>query len=336
MEKRYQVFISSTFSDLQDERRQVMETIMQMDCIPAGMEMFPASDDEQLEFIQKVIDDCDYYILIIGGRYGSEDYQGISYTEREYDYAFNKGIPILVFMHGEPSNIPFGKTESNPHKREKLEGFKKKVSSNRLIKFWTNKGELPGLVALSLTKAIKMYPQVGWIRGNQSNNQDLLEQINNLRIEKDRLQSKVSDLEIMKGDLDVAADNLSKEDDMVELKGTYLNENDTKCIWKVEVSWNEIFSLIGPFLFEAKNYTNAKSCFEDVLKKYINHTSGYKFRIDGNTFQTIKIQLYALKLIKIFNCSLNENEFIETIMLSDLGKKHLIKIKSIKKPDSEE
>ena len=71
MEKRYQVFVSSTFADLKEERRKVIQTLMEMDCIPSGMEIFPAADEEQWEFIKKVISDCDYYILIIGGRYGS-------------------------------------------------------------------------------------------------------------------------------------------------------------------------------------------------------------------------------------------------------------------------
>ena len=53
---------------------------MEMDCIPAGMELFPAADEEQWEFIKRVIDDCDYYVLIIGGRDGSLTPEGISYT----------------------------------------------------------------------------------------------------------------------------------------------------------------------------------------------------------------------------------------------------------------
>jgi hypothetical protein len=63
MEKRYQVFVSSTFADLQQERHGIMQTLMQLDCIPAGMELFPAADEEQWAFIQKVIADCDYYLF---------------------------------------------------------------------------------------------------------------------------------------------------------------------------------------------------------------------------------------------------------------------------------
>lgn len=53
MEKRYQVFVSSTYADLKDERQHVLQALMEMDCIPAGMELFPATDEEQWEFIKK-------------------------------------------------------------------------------------------------------------------------------------------------------------------------------------------------------------------------------------------------------------------------------------------
>ena len=41
VEKREQVFVSSTFKDLVDERAAVIQTLLEADCIPSGMEMFP-------------------------------------------------------------------------------------------------------------------------------------------------------------------------------------------------------------------------------------------------------------------------------------------------------
>lgn len=64
MEKRYQVFVSSTFTDLTDERRAVMQALLELNCIPAGMELFPASTDDQWTLIQRVIDDCDYHLVL--------------------------------------------------------------------------------------------------------------------------------------------------------------------------------------------------------------------------------------------------------------------------------
>lgn len=160
MEKRYQVFVSSTYADLKDERQRVTQTLMEMDCIPAGMELFPAADEEQWEFIKRVIDDCDYYLLIIGGRYGSVTADGISYTEKEYDYAISVGLKVLAFVHERPDDIPVGKSDIALELRAKLEAFRSKVSTNRLVKFWKAAAELPGMVALSLSKTMKLYPAV--------------------------------------------------------------------------------------------------------------------------------------------------------------------------------
>jgi len=52
-DKKYQVFISSTYSDLIDERRKVLDILLMADCIPAGMEAFVATDIEQFEVIKK-------------------------------------------------------------------------------------------------------------------------------------------------------------------------------------------------------------------------------------------------------------------------------------------
>lgn len=150
-----------------DERQRVIQTLLDMGCIPAGMELFPAVDEAQLQFIKRVIDDCDYYVLIIGGRYGSTGIDGVSYTEKEYEYAVERGIKVLAFIHEDPNNIPLGKSDTEPDMRTRLSAFRKRVAQDRLVKFWRYAHELPGLVALSLANAIRQHPAVGWIRGDQ-------------------------------------------------------------------------------------------------------------------------------------------------------------------------
>lgn len=92
MEIKYQVFVSSTYKDLLEERQEVMQALLELDCIPVGMELFPAADDDQWTLIKRLIDDCDYYILIAGGRYGSVNKEGISYTQMEYEYALSRAF----------------------------------------------------------------------------------------------------------------------------------------------------------------------------------------------------------------------------------------------------
>lgn len=96
MDKKYQVFVSSTYEDLQEERKAVMEALLQMNCFPVGMEYFNAADDSQWDVITSLIDECDYYVLIVAGRYGSiDEASGISYTQKEYEYAVKKNILLF-------------------------------------------------------------------------------------------------------------------------------------------------------------------------------------------------------------------------------------------------
>lgn len=167
MDKRYQVFVSSTFADLEIERGKVMQTILNFDCFPAGMELFPAMDEEQFEYIKRIIDDSDYYLLIIGGRYGSVDDKGVSWTEKEYDYAVSKEIPVLVFDYKDFTKLPADKTDQDDKKRKKLIAFKKKVSTGRLIKYWTNVNDLDAVVAKSLPRVLELQPRTGWARADK-------------------------------------------------------------------------------------------------------------------------------------------------------------------------
>ena len=218
MDKRYQVFVSSTYADLKEERRHVIQALMEMDCIPAGMELFPAADEEQWKFIKKVIDDCDYYLLIIGGRYGSTTDDGISYTEKEFDYAVENGLKVLALIHGEPDDISFGKSEQDPELRNKLLAFKDKVMNGRLVKFWKSAKELPGLVALSMTKTIKMYPAIGWVKANHVANESILQEINELRKENFELQKILKDTDTKQ---ELTIDGIANIDSKFTIHGHY-------------------------------------------------------------------------------------------------------------------
>ena len=164
MDKRYQIFISSTFSDLEEERRMIMETIIDLNCFPAGMEMFPSTDTKQLDYIKNVIDNSDYYILILAGRYGTLAKDGVSYTEKEYNYAKKKGIPVLAFIRKNINLLPHRLVDSDSKKIEKLECFKNKVKKGRLVSFWESPLELKFQIHSSLVKEFKLHPRKGWIR----------------------------------------------------------------------------------------------------------------------------------------------------------------------------
>lgn len=190
MQPRYQVFLSSTFRDLREERQAALEAILELGHFPAGMEAFPAADATPWELIRTIIADSDYYVLIIGGKYGSTGPEGISYTEMEFNLALELKKPVLAFLHGSPDDIPAGKTELDPEARLRLTQFRERVSE-RICKTWTSKESLKAAVLLALVHAIRTKPAFGWIRNEGLENQELLKRLATLQERHDALLAEV-------------------------------------------------------------------------------------------------------------------------------------------------
>ncbi|MBP1036161.1 DUF4062 domain-containing protein [Serratia fonticola] len=290
MDKRYQVFVSSTFTDLEDERKHVIQTLMEMDCIPAGMELFPAIDEEQWEFIKRIIDDCDYYLLIIGGRYGTVADDGLSYTEKEFDYAVSKGLKVIVLVHENPGQLPVNKSELNPESRDKLTNFITKASDGRLRKTWANVKDLPGLVALSMTKTIKTYPAVGWVRANKITNEMALSELNELRKRNEELLAKVDELEnksCFSPPEDIASfDSIFK----VNYHGGFFDpyQADLGEYLSIHLKWSKLFSVISPFVVGGANDNDVVKVLEDYINK-----------VQPNCFDEINVDIHDIKTIYI-------------------------------------
>ena len=195
MDKKYQIFISSTYEDLREERDKVRDAILSMYHFPVGMELFGAASTEQWEIIKETIDTSDYYILIVGQRYGTVipdgPDKGISYTEKEFKYAKEKGIPILAFLIDDSVPVKAAYVEKK-HIKE-FDKFKADVKKGRTVTWWNNADELAQKVTAALHKEIERHPPVQcWIRVDDSlmdHNDDTnyASQITKLVYEKQRL-----------------------------------------------------------------------------------------------------------------------------------------------------
>jgi hypothetical protein len=328
MNKRHQVFVSSTYADLREERSRVIQTLMEMDCIPSGMELFPAADEDQFEFIKKVIDDCDYYLLIIGGRYGSTTAEGVSYTEKEYEYAISKGLKIIALLHQEPDSIAVGKTDKDADLGKRLEEFREKVQQGRLVKYWQTAEDLPGIVSLSMSKAIKTYPAVGWVRGNAAASTELLEEINELRKKNAELQAELSSVAPT---LSQAIENIAGLDVTFGLAGTYqIRYNSEQIAWKSNLTFGEMFALIGPHLLEHPS----DGLVQIELAKSILGLQGkkpYSTKIEDQPFQTFKIQLQALGLIDLKYTGTSKGGMALFWSLTNKGTQIMLRLRVVRK-----
>ena len=200
MSKKLQVFISSTYTDLIEERQAAVAAVLKAGHIPAGMELFSAGDKSQLSTIQSWIEQSDAYMLILGGRYGSiEPESKLSYTELEFDYAVELGKPLFAVVISEDGLDKKLKAKgAEVIERDHgllLSKFRKKVLSN-ISNFFDEPKDIRLAVFESLPDLSSNKNLIGWVRADQIvNTQPLVDEIKKLSDENSTLRAKLAQLE---------------------------------------------------------------------------------------------------------------------------------------------
>jgi len=327
-DKRYQIFISSTFEDLKEERRSVIRAILEMDHIPAGMELFPASDENAWTLIKDVIKKSDYYVIIIGGRYGSLNSSGISYTETEYDFAMKTGLPIIPLLHKNPDNLPRGKTDTDEKSWKKLQDFRSKVENNHTCKFWESAEDLGAKLIIGITSNIKRHPRIGWIRADELPSIETLQKLEEAR---DRISYLEKSLEDAISGPPQGTENLASGQEKISIKFKDDSLISTNKVDNVMYTWDELFNILGPHMMrEVREYQLTNAIRENIVeKKGINSDDSYHIKINDEDFQAIKIQLLALGLIQKSKIKHTPSDTSTYWSLTLYGESYLLKLKAI-------
>ncbi|WP_091032544.1 DUF4062 domain-containing protein [Microbacterium oxydans] len=350
-EKREQVFVSSTYVDLLAERQVIIQTLLQADCLPAGMELFPASDDEKWDLIKRVIDDSDYYVVVIGGRYGSVDDDGLSFTEKEFDYADSIAKPIMAFLHGEPGAITADKTELDPDARAKLDAFRTKASK-RMAKFWTTPDGLAGAVALSLIQTRKTHPAEGWVRASAAMTPEVEREMAELRAtaaalekalqeERESLSRREFDADLAQGDdeyqLPIIVRYYTQEDvDSGRNRPVFA----TGHFAYSPVTWDEIFADLGPSLLDEASETAMRrelSIFAYAVSMPDPPAPEDAVEIAdvdaaAGALEDVKVQFFSLGLIEQSSRRHPVTDKNSYWTLTSEGRAHLMRLRALRKP----
>jgi hypothetical protein len=199
MRKKLQIFISSTFTDLLEERQAAVQAVLRAGNIPAGMELFSAGNKSQLDTIKKWIDESDIYMLILGGRYGSlEPETQLSYTELEYRYAMEREKSLFAIVLSDSMIELKVKTEGQKvlelENQDKFKKFKEFVLS-KVCRICSDESEIKLSILESIIDIQSQTELIGWIKGDEiPDNSILISELEILRKERDELQEKVNSL----------------------------------------------------------------------------------------------------------------------------------------------
>ncbi|MBC7083749.1 MAG: DUF4062 domain-containing protein [Firmicutes bacterium] len=342
MEKRYQVFVSSTYDDLQEERQEVMHALLELDCIPAGMELFPAANEDQWSVIQRVIDDCDYYVVIVAGRYGSiHQASGLGYTEREYRYAIEKGKPSIAFLHRDPGAIPNNRSEQSEEGKRKLAAFRA-LLEQKVCKYWASPEELGSVVSRSLVQLMKTHPAVGWVKADNIVSENATAEI--LRLQK-QVEELERELKASRTKPPEGTEALAQGDDSYEILYTFRVTSET---WdttvyqaRFETTWNDIFAAVSPTMIDEASERTLRAVLNRFVKdnqlgdlknqKKFAGMSIDDFSIADSAFDTIKVQLRALGLIRRSEKNRSVKDTNTYWTLTPYGDTLMVRLRAIKR-----
>ena len=257
-DKIYQIFVSSTFKDLEKERQEVLAAVVESGNMPIGMEYFPSTSATPFEYIKTMLQKSDYYILILAGKYGSiEPSSGLSYTELEYDYAQQLGIPTMVFLHYDINNLPMSLNEVDPNIISKLQKFREKASKS-LAKMWSTAQELKSQVLHSIYTTIQTCPRTGWVRA-------------------DSTEQNTDNFDYSQ----IAYHTATEDTDFWELS------HEGKCFQERDVVWAELILCVFPSLQQMMSKYEIKGIIEDNCGDILD-----------KDFERIFIQLQQQHLIR--------------------------------------
>ncbi|QFT88091.1 hypothetical protein FIU87_05520 [Bacillus sp. THAF10] len=329
MKKKLQVFISSTFTDLQEERQAAVEAVLNAGHIPAGMELFKSGDVSQKEVIKKWINDSDVYMLILGGRYGVIDEEtGISYTHWEYEYAGEIGKPrFAIIIHEEALENKVKELGSNVIEKVNYplyENFRKLVLE-KISKFYTDNKDIKLVIYESLKEFERREDLTGWISGKEvtenhsllTENYNLLKEVTDLKKKLNKMATDLKKKDDIEGNDYEEILKVLKHKEVVIPIGTF---NDDEYDGK-KISLFLLFIVFqDDFTIGITNNASSMSKVENFLFYYVAPiliTYGLLEKIKlANRIQRVQTSKAGLKFLKVSN----NNEFKQKQSILDSAK----------------
>lgn len=278
IDKRYHVFISSSGADMQPERSVLAQTLASLGFFSWGLE---ARTPLTTAFARRQIDDCDYFVILLGSRYGDLSASGVSYVHLEYIYAITKQKPVLVILHESPESRAPELQETTKDGQRKFDDFRRQLQRERdMVVTFREPKDLEVILRHAMPQLTQRYPALGWVRPSDA-------PMKALQLENEKLKEKVAHLTHLSKNRITINTPLQKpplqtEDDVQQLEvpivrgdevisfdyrvHAYQDGNFRELRPKRKMTWNEILLAVGPGFRPAA----PEDTFARLINDYLN------------------------------------------------------------------
>lgn len=301
LDKRYQVFISTSGSEMQPERIVLAQTLVGMGFFSWGLEQrTPLST----AFARRQIDDCDYVVILLGSAYGEQSVSGVGYMHLEYIYAVTKQKPIIVFMHEEPSARDGVLHDDKPELREKFQEFRK-LLQNEVDQVFTYRSmrDLEMAVRFNLPQMLERSPVLGWVR--PQNIQVLQDEIDHLKSKLEQLETEAGKREVDPF-LSLPKVSMHEPFSFEYRMHAYQDGNFKELKIQKKLTWAQLLSILGTTFV----HPTPEEFFSKRMNEYLNETGIQDARVEmprAHAVARAQINIRALHSIKM---QMRQNEWI--------------------------
>lgn len=301
LDKRYQVFISTSGAEMQPERIILSQTLVGMGFFSWGLEQRTPLNTA---FARRQIDDCDYVVILLGSQYGEQSVSGVGYMHLEYIYAVTKQKPIIVFMHEDPASRDHSLHDAKPELQEKFKEFRQLLQQEADQVFcYRTLRDLEMAVRLNMPQMLERYPVSGWVR--PQNTQALHDEI-------DQLKAKVAQLERDGGTREVDPFLSLPKVSMHEVFSfeyrmhAYQDGNFKELKVQKRLTWAQLLAILGSTFINP----TPEEFFSKRMNEYLNETGLEDARAEmprAHAVARAQINIRALHSLKL---QMRQNDWI--------------------------
>ncbi|PHV69454.1 hypothetical protein CS063_15780 [Sporanaerobium hydrogeniformans] len=327
MKKLYQVFLEMLNLEGIEEQRLINKALIEKGCMPVGQGSLANLDDREMKIVQELIEDSDYYLLVIGNKPHIETASQMAWISHTLESVKRKGLPILIYAYQGEACFDFIQKEQSTSLQLQMEKVKKEIWCEDFIQQWTSKEELYDKILSGIWNMIEEQPQVGWIRGDCIGRQVLLEEIKKLQLEKRLMVKHIEELEEQLAATQVQNEQSSTDESQLgyfQIFGTYKEDKQGVVFnWKEVLNLDQLFATWGSFLIEAQKDKLARTRLTEIICREYRYGMKYSFEIEDKAYEQLKRCLGHERLLKNFEVETTGGGVTEFLKLTEKGKRLL-------------
>ncbi len=313
-DQRYRVFIAHDVDELQGVAVKVGYELVKHKCLPLGLGLSPALNNNHWDVTRAMIDESDVVFLLIGNSYGTLSPSGVSYVHMAYIYATTQGKPIYPFCLKSSAEQA---TSKNTHIQE----FRKLLSVHK-VRTWTMESDLNKQLLMAIRK-LKAVRSIGLLPASEQNASKIESSFSpslntvTLSSQSQEIKQLRKELEAAKKELSVYESSVSTSANKPKIRNKFVliaysakvfSGGNFKTItenWNM--SWDDIFLAVAPHMLSAISEEKMRLVISASLathvqapikQQYPNSHAVADVRLTNESMNRIKIYLRGQDLIR--------------------------------------